>query len=69
MSNIRCVACKRDIGPDEQVYEIRTSLDPQPPSGVACSDQCQQHEENESKQRAMLWYQVMGNSFGGDKNE
>jgi predicted nucleic acid-binding Zn ribbon protein len=51
------------------VYEIRTSLDPQPPNGVACSEQCQQQKENESKQRAMLFYQVMGNPFGGDKNE
>ncbi len=69
MSDLRCINCQRDIGPDELVYEIRTSLDPQPPSGVACSEQCQQQKENESKQRAMLFYQVMGNPFGGDKNE
>jgi hypothetical protein len=69
MSDLRCIACQRDIAPHEPVYEIRTTLDPQPPRGYACSEQCQQQKENESKQRAMLWYQVMGNPFGGDKNE
>jgi predicted nucleic acid-binding Zn ribbon protein len=63
MSDLRCINCQRDIGPDELVYEIRTSL------GVACSEQCQQQKENESKQRAMLFYQVMGNPFGGNKSE
>ena len=69
MSDLRCITCQRDIAPDEQVYEIRTFLDPLPLGGVACSEQCQQQKENESKQRAMLFYQVMGNPFGGDKNE
>jgi hypothetical protein len=68
MSDVRCINCQRHIGPDELVYNIRASLDPQPPNGVACSEQCQQ-QENESKQRAMLFYQVMGNPFGGGKNE
>jgi hypothetical protein len=49
MSDLRCINCQRHIGPDELVYEIRTSLDPQPPNGVACSVQCQQQEENESE--------------------
>jgi predicted nucleic acid-binding Zn ribbon protein len=69
MSELRCITCQRDIAPDEQVYEIRTFLDPLPPGGVACSEQCQQRKEGESKQRAMFWYQTMGNPFGGDKNE
>ena len=69
MSDLRCINCQRDIAPGEPVYEIRTSLDPQPPNGVACSEQCQQQKENESKQRAILFYHVMGNPFGGDKNE
>jgi hypothetical protein len=69
MSDLRCINCQRNIGPEELVYEIRTSLDPQPPNGVACSEQCQQRQENESKQRAMIFYQVMGNPFGGGKNE
>ena len=69
MSTLRCITCQRDIDPDELVYEIRTSLDPQPPNGVACSEQCQQYQENASKQRAMLFYQVMGNPFGGGQND
>lgn len=69
MSNPRCVTCHREISPGEPVYEIRTTLDPLPPRGVACSEGCQLQKENESKQRAMFWYQAMGNPFGGDKGE
>jgi hypothetical protein len=69
MSELRCITCKRDITPGEPTYEIRTFLDPLPPGGVACSEKCQERKEDESKQRAMLFYQVMGNPFGGDKNE
>ena len=69
MSTLRCINCQRDIAPGEPVFEIRTTLDPQPPNGVACSEQCQQRQENESKRRAMIFYQVMGNPFGGSKNE
>jgi hypothetical protein len=69
MSELRCITCKRDIAPGEPTYEIRTFLDPLPPGGVACSEKCQERKEDESKQRAMLFYQVMGNPFGGDKNE
>ncbi len=69
MSELRCIACKRDIAPDEPTYEIRTFLDPLPPSGVACSERCQHKKEEESKLRAMLWYQSPMNPFGGGKHE
>ena len=69
MSDLRCITCKRDIAPGEPTYEIRTFLDPLPPGGVACSEKCQERKEDERKQWAMLFYQVMGNPFGGDKNE
>ncbi|MFM9128795.1 MAG: hypothetical protein ACKOPF_02925 [Candidatus Limnocylindrus sp.] len=69
MTNLRCINCQRDIAPGEPVYEIETFLDPLPPRGVACSEQCKQRTEGESKQRAMFWYQTMGNPSGGGKKE
>lgn len=69
MSDLCCINCKRDIAPDEPVYEIRTTLDPLPPGGVACSEQCQQQKESESKRRAMFWMQSPLGPFGGGKDE
>lgn len=69
MSNLRCITCHRDIAPGEAVYEIRTFLDPLPPGGVACSEQCRHKTEEESKLRALLWYQSPMNPFGGGKDE
>lgn len=69
MSTMRCANCHRDIAPDEPTYEIRTFLDPLPPGGVACSEACRKKCEEESKLRAMLWYESPMNPFGGRKDE
>jgi hypothetical protein len=69
MSNHRCVTCKREIAPGEPTYEIRTFLDPFPPTGVACSPSCQQKQEDESQVRALLLLNSPLNPYTGSKDE
>jgi len=64
MSNERCIACGQEIAPGAPTYAIETFLDPLPPRGVACSERCKESKENQSKLRAMLWYNSPANPFG-----
>jgi len=69
MSDLQCVACKRNIAPSEPVYKIDTFLDPFPPNGVACSTRCKKEKENESRVRALLLYNSPLNPYTGGKDE
>lgn len=69
MSNLHCVACRREIPPNEPVYNIDTFLDPFPPNGVACSPRCKELQESESKARALLLYNSPLNPYTGGKDD
>ena len=49
-----CIACGRAILPGAPVWQVRTTLDPAPRRGFACSEPCARRAENESKMRAYL---------------
>jgi predicted nucleic acid-binding Zn ribbon protein len=61
----QCVVCGGAIPPGAPAFDIRTFLDPMPPKGLACSKQCAQRAESESKMRTYLTIDAIKKGFGG----
>jgi len=67
---LRCMSCGTEIRDGEPTWEVKAYFDPNPPRGVACSSRCADKKRNESKLRAILWYNSLANPFNSkEKND